>query len=49
LLEELLERVVDVGTSTAVCVGALRTLRDRCLQADTKSRPSFDEIEKTLP
>jgi serine/threonine protein kinase len=48
LLEELLERVVGVGTSTAVCVGMLRTLRDRCLQADTTSRPRFDEIETQL-
>jgi serine/threonine protein kinase len=49
LLEELLERVVDGSASTADCMVMLSTLRDRCLQADTKSRPSFDEIEKTLP
>jgi hypothetical protein len=48
LLEELLERVVGVGTSTADCVGMLRTLRDRCLQADTTSRPRFDEINQLV-
>jgi len=48
LLEELLVRVGSAGVSTADCVGALSKLRDRCLQAETTSRPSFDEINQLV-
>ena len=48
LLEELLERVVNADTSAADCMGALSTLRDRCLQGNAQARPSFSGITELL-
>jgi serine/threonine protein kinase len=50
LLEELLERVegASVGADMKVSVQQLTELRDRCLQVDTTSRPSFDEINQLV-